>query len=59
MYVAPGGLFHLLVENFSGRGAHLKKHMLVAVGSGTPQYMVHMTDDNFDWDEKYETYPMI
>lgn len=45
MDVSPGCPFHLLVENFAEKSAHLPKQMLVTVGGGAPKCVVHMGRD--------------
>lgn len=55
--VVPGPPFYLLVANFAERRAHLPKHMLVAIGTGAPQYVVHLTHYNFDLDNNNEKSP--
>lgn len=42
--VVPGRPLHLVVAYFAERLAHYPKHMLATVGSGAPQYLVHMAD---------------
>lgn len=45
MDLVPGSPLDVLVASFSEKSAHIPKNMLIAVGGGAPQCVVHMGSD--------------